>query len=588
MSDAAPNEEKPSRLMRGIRYSLEPDCDPEVADFIVSTLPWLLMEDAIRFYDDHVPSLTRSELALLHCNDRFFLLTKTCGRKDLEHPWLYARCREVELNPDGYLDLWARDHRKSTIITFGGTIQEVLINPEVTIGIFAGTNKIARPFLEQIKNELQHNEILKEAHPDVLYSNPQTQSPSWSIQKGITVKRKTNPKEQTVEAYGLIDGMPTGRHFQVLVYDDLINEELAENPDMVEKATRRWEMSDNLGSVGRVTRRWHIGTRYAFGDTYGEILGRGLLIPRLYPATHNGKVDGNPVFLTDAEWTLKKRTQSRTLNAQLLQNPLAGKEQMFRVEMFRAFDVRPSSLNIYIMGDPSKGKSATSDRTAIAVVAVDRQGHKYLVDGYCHHMKLSERWKCLKNLFRKWNGANGVQMVKVGWEQYGLVTDIEYFKERMKIEKDLSFEVHELNWANDSKTQSKADRVERLEPDFRDGHFWLPASVNVNGVGECMWSIDMEKSTVETRAKVAQTKRQKRMIAEHQAWRIQKPIVRADNDGDVYDLTRILIDEMMLFPFGGRDDLVDAVSRIYDLSPLPAIDNWSGFQVEPSEVEYED
>ncbi len=508
--------------------------------------------------------LRDKDIALLGCNDRFFLLMHMFGRLDVMHPWLYYRCREVEIAPDGYLDLWARDHYKSTIITYAGTIQEILINPDITIGIFSHTKTIAEGFMKQIMLELERNEELKRVYADVLWEEPRKQAPRWSFATGIVVQRKSNPKEGTVEAWGLVDGQPTSKHFALLIYDDVVTRESVTTPEMIKKTTEAWELSDNLGT-GK-SRKWHVGTRYSFADSYGIMLERRILTPRLHPATDNGRLDGKPVFISNERWEEKKNTQRSTVAAQMLQNPIAGNENMFKPEWFRTYEIRPSILNVYIMGDPSKGSSATSDRTAIAVVGIDQHANKYLLDGVRHRMSMSERWRILKQLHMKWSAEPGVEHVKVGWERYGQQTDDEYFKERMR-EENYPFELLELAWPRQG-GHSKKDRVERLEPDVRNGRFFFSAVMWKPGLGDCLWSISEQTSQpVETPMK-GLPRNMQAMKDSGREHLVARSIRRMDEDRKPYDLTQCLVEEMLFFPFAPKDDLVDAVSRIYDMEPM--------------------
>lgn len=479
--------------------------------------------------------------------DRFYLLTVELGRLDAVHAWLYARCREVEADPDGHLDLWAREHYKSTIITFAGAIQEILRDPEITIGIFSHTKPNARKFFSMIKEELERNDRLKALFPDILWPAPHKDAPRWSDEKGIVVRRLGNPREATVEAHGLVDGQPTGAHFRLRIYDDVVTLESVSTPEQVDKTTNAWALSDNLGARGEdgLMRDWHIGTRYSFADTYHYIIDNKLRKPRIHAATHDGTLTGKPVFLTPEAWVEKLKLPAAIVAAQQLQNPAAGNEAMFKAEHLRFADVRPGTLNVYVMCDPASSRKKGSDYTAIAVIGVDAGDNWYLLDGYRHKMKLSERWQRLRDLRRRWLAEPGVQMVRVGYERFGLDDAMEYFEERMRLEKE-SFEIVELAWPREG-PGSKVDRVQRLEPKFRGGKFFLSAAVE------------------------QETSAQRRMRESGQAHRIFTPVKRVDENGKAYALNRVFLDEYLTFPFSPTKDFVDAASRIYDMEPRPPV-----------------
>jgi hypothetical protein len=158
-------------------------------------------------------------MAELGRTDLYFLLRYILGVAKVENEWVYQRCCEVQREPNGRLDLWAREHFKSTIITFGLTIQDVLNDPEITVGIFSFSRGIAKKELRRIKQEFENNKTLKACYPEILWENPAKQAPKWSEDDGIVVKRSGNPKEATIEAWGLTEAMPTGAHYRLMVYE---------------------------------------------------------------------------------------------------------------------------------------------------------------------------------------------------------------------------------------------------------------------------------------------------------------------------------------------------------------------------------
>lgn len=405
--------------------------------------------------------------------DLFLMLTIGLNRRDLVHPWLLARCKEIQADPNGYLDLWARAHYKSTIITFGLTIQDILAshgdNPlpkwngtEITVGLFSVTRPLSKQFLAQIKREFETNTVLLEYFPDILWANPNKDAPSWSLDSGIIVKRRGNPKEATIEAHGLVDGQPTSKHFDLLVYDDVVTIDSVRSTSMIEKTTQAWELSLNLGTAHAIYR--YIGTRYHYNDTYKTILERGSALPRLHPATVDGSVEGEPVLLSRDMLAQKRRDMGPyVFNSQMLQNPVADGNQGFQRKWLQFHSSSDfSRMNRYIIVDPANEKKSTNDYTVMTVWGLGPDENYYVIEWVRDRLSLTERGEELFRLHRKHKPRG------VGYEQYGMQADIAYIKDKMKRD-NYNFSITPLGG-----NLAKADRIKGLIPIFEQGRIYLP------------------------------------------------------------------------------------------------------------------
>jgi phage terminase large subunit-like protein len=455
--------------------------------------------------------------------DLYYLLRYVMGRPDVDHPWMLARIREVQNEPDGYLDLWARDHRKSTIITFAKTIQDILASHgddplpewhgmEPTFGVFSHTRGIASEFVRQIKQELEQNDILKSLFPDVLFENPERDAPRWSVQNGLTVRRKSNPKEATVEGWGLVDGQPTSKHFNVLVYDDVVTKESVSNPEMIKKTTDSWELSLNLGD--RNPRMRGIGTRYHFADTWRAIIDRGALKKRQYAATDDGTLTGNPVYLTPDELRTKIQNMGPyTASAQLLQNPIADSKQTFQREWLNhryQADISWEGMTRVLLCDPANAKTKKSDYTTMAVIGLGEDRNYYLLDFLRDRLNLVERANEYFRLHRKWRPH------RCAYEEYGKDSDIQHLESKMR-NPPYHFEIDAVGGS-----LSKADRINRLIPVCSESRLWLP-----------------------------------------------EVLYRTNSEGKLEELVMVLIEqEFLAWPVPVHDDGLDVISRIFDVEDL--------------------
>ena len=486
---------------------------PRIISFANRSAAKIAYAEVMKAAEPHGSGAVHATLGELGKRDLFFLLVYLLGRFDADNDYVFERCKEVSASPNGHLDLWAREHFKSTIITYALTIQDVLCDPEITVGIFSHTKGIARGFLKQIAREFETNITLKRSYPDVLYMDPTKEAPQWAPDgAGIIVKRCGNPKEATIEATGLVDGQPTGRHYKLMVYDDVVTLESVSSPEMMTKVTDCWALSLNLGSRGGAVR--YIGTRYHRNDTYKTILERGSAAPRIHPATHDGTMDGEPVFLDAATLAKKRRDMGPYVFAcQMLQDPKADAVMGFKKEWLRyaridgaTRRILPAGMNVYLLCDPAGSKKKGSDYTVFVVIGLGQDGNWYLLDGVRDRLNLTERGAMLMKLHRTY------RPIATGYERYGMQADIEHIADVQERE-GYRFSITELGGS-----MPKNDRIRRLIPLFEQGRFYLPDT-----------------------------------------------LVFVDAEGKARDFTQEFVNEEFLdFPVSGHDDMLDAVARIMD------------------------
>jgi hypothetical protein len=410
------------------------------------------------------PSARVEHLRWFALNDLFFLLVFILHRPDLATPWGFNRCAEVQEKRENTLDFWSRGSWKSSISTFGLNIQDILRNPEETIGIFSHTRPAAKKFLRQIKTEFETNEELKQLFPDVLYKDPKRET-KWSEDDGIVVKRKSNRGEGTVEAWGLVDGQPTGKHFSILDYDDVIPDYPSEG--MIPKITEEWELS--LALSARPLRFRVKGTFYDISDTYQVMMQRGFGHVRIRCAVTAKDCPFTPEDMAQ----MRNSVSPRMWALQFLLDPdQAAREEHvgFDPEWLRYYSDDPPirSMNIYVVVDPAGKSKESNSQFALWVVGLLPPKNIYILDAILDKLDLGERGRATLGIHRKYYELGNAPL-KVGYETYGMQGDVDYLRELMQREHYV-FPLIPLSGTG----KSKDERIELLIPDFRAYQIWFP------------------------------------------------------------------------------------------------------------------
>jgi predicted phage terminase large subunit-like protein len=218
----------------------------------------------------------------------------------------------------------------------------------------------------------------------------------------------------------------------------------------------------------------------------------------------------HPERMGDAEIEREKNSLGPYgFSGQYQQSPSPEGGGEFRKDWIQYYDTLTlSTLNKYILVDPANSKAKSSDYTAICVIGVGPDQNIYVIDWIRDKLNVRERADALFDLHAKYRPLG------VAYEKYGMQTDSDWLRVEME-HRNYRFHITEVGGSI-----TKEARIRRLIPYFYNSKIYLPRA---------LYKANYENKQVEI-------------------------------------IDQFIHQEYLTFPVGLHDDMLDALSRLCDIT----------------------
>lgn len=157
-----------------------------------------------------------------------------------------------------------RGHLKSSVVTVGWAIQQMLIDPNTRILIRNAVWDQARIFLKQINGYLIGGPLV-EIFGEFCHSNS-----LWTKDEIEIAQKKSQEKRgPSITTAGLETAL-AGKHFDTIIDDDLVNQQNVTTKEQIQKVISTYEDVHSL--LDRGGKHVVVGTRWSNKDLYGHLL----------------------------------------------------------------------------------------------------------------------------------------------------------------------------------------------------------------------------------------------------------------------------------------------------------------------------
>lgn len=143
-------------------------------------------------------------------------------------------------------------------------------DPNMRVVIVGESHDVAAKNLKDIKWNLQNNEMLRWLFPEII--PPDINATKWTDDE-ILLPRSRSYDESSITTLG-VGAKTTGKHWDIIIYDDLIGEKASKSEAEMEAAKHWFKFAPGLANNPSTVEELFIGTRWKAGtaDLYGYVM----------------------------------------------------------------------------------------------------------------------------------------------------------------------------------------------------------------------------------------------------------------------------------------------------------------------------
>jgi hypothetical protein len=237
-----------------------------------------------------------------------------------------------------------RGSLKTSVFTIGGTVQDILRDPDVTVLIPHAVEDEAVKIVAEITNHIRQNDRLRKLEPAMM---PAPNGKWWYGAGRMKVRGSKFSRQPTVMGVGAGSEI-TGAHVDVIRPDDIIGRRTIENSELPK--IHAWWQNTALPVLNPAGRISAVGTRWHTDDIWGTFIG-------------------------SANWDCLVRACSEVNGVAdyTLQNPVhfgpeeGGREKAIK-RLERAREEMKGDFDAQMMNDPSPASEKPWDREREVVI----------------------------------------------------------------------------------------------------------------------------------------------------------------------------------------------------------------------------